>query len=816
MFSRKNARLLIAASVIALLAACDSAEERAEKHYQNSLELFAAGDADRGLVELRNVFELNESHREARALYASELLKLDRPQEAYGHYLRLVEQYPDEVEGRIVLAQIALEGRQWEEVDRHAPRAIEAAPEDPRVEVIAIAVDYRNATEAKNAPDRRDAARRAAELFENAPENPVLAALLIDSYSLDGDNQKALDTIGTALEAQPDTVGLYLLRLGLLERMGEVDALEGYLVELNERFPDQVEYQQMMLRYFVSRGETEKAESFLREIVSPMDEDLRNYTGFIQFLRDNKGVDAALAELDSALGQRPDEITFKALQSTLRFDIGQRDEAIAEMEKILQDAPPSDTSRRFKVALSRMLLATSNEVGARRLVEEVLTEDSSHIDAIKMQAAWMIEEDRSSEAISILRRALDEAPNDAQVMTLMARAHARNGDPDVSRDLLGLAAEASNYAPAESVRYARALVSEQEYATAETILISSLRARPNTLETLVLLAEIYIATEDWSRVAQVEANLRRMETEASVAAADRVRVALLTQQERSGEAIAFLEQQFDESDGDARALGALIQNHLRAGDTESARSILDAALAENPDNDDMRFLDGALEAASGNLDRANEIYRELLAKYPGNERIWMELMRVAGRQGDEETVARLIDEGLAANPAAPNLLWAKATRLEQQLDIDGAIGVYEQLYELSSNSVVAANNLASLLATYRGDDAESIDRAYRIARRLRGSPVPHFQDTYGWIAYLNGRYDEALEHLEPAANALQDDPIVQYHLGMVYLAQDRGDAAAAQFEKALELAGTSDTRAQFDDARERLAELKAAQETQAQ
>ena len=44
------------------LAACDTAEERAEAHYQRALALLAAGDDERAMVEFRNVFRLNGEH----------------------------------------------------------------------------------------------------------------------------------------------------------------------------------------------------------------------------------------------------------------------------------------------------------------------------------------------------------------------------------------------------------------------------------------------------------------------------------------------------------------------------------------------------------------------------------------------------------------------------------------------------------------------------------------------------------------------------------------------------------------------------------
>ena len=81
-----------------------------------------------------------------------------------------------------------------------------------------------------------------------------------------------------------------------------------------------------------------------------------------------------------------------------------------------------------------------------------------------------------------------------------------------------------------------------------------------------------------------------------------------------------------------------------------------------------------------------------------------------------------------------------------------AITIYEALYARNSNTPLLANNLASLLVNNR-DDAASLARAELIARRLRGTDVPAFQDTYGWIAHRLGNHDEALHYLKPAAAA---------------------------------------------------------------
>ena len=159
-------------------------------------------------------------------------------------------------------------------------------------------------------------------------------------------------------------------------------------------------------------------------------------------------------------------------------------------------------------------------------------------------------------------------------------------------------------------------------------------------------------------------------------------------------------------------------------------------------------------------------------------------MRIVAAQGRTDDLDALVAEGLAANPDAPDLLWARAGNLERTGDIDGAIEIYEALYERNSNSVIIANNLASLLSTHRDDDA-SLERAAAVAARLRGVSQPAFQDTWGWIALRQGRIEEALPPLEAAAQGLPRDPVVQYHLGRAFEAADRPEEAIAQYEKSI-------------------------------
>ncbi len=78
--------------------------------------------------------------------------------------------------------------------------------------------------------------------------------------------------------------------------------------------------------------------------------------------------------------------------------------------------------------------------------------------------------------------------------------------------------------------------------------------------------------------------------------------------------------------------------------------------------------------------------------------------------------------------------------------------------------------------------------------------MPAFQDTYGWIAYLRGDHDEAERELVKAAAGLPDDASVQYHLAMVYLAQDKRSESLTQFRRMAALIPEGGPRPDFADA----------------
>lgn len=814
--ARRGLRLLLSTTLVLglglSLAACKTTEERAEEYYQSGLALLEQGDVDRAIVQFRNVFDVDGTHYATRKTLAELHLKQGDASQAYSQYLRLAEQYPDDLPTRIALARLAFMAQEQEEFTRHATRAVEIAPQDADVQALDLARRFQEATRTENAAERESLGQKAEEMMAGRPDDPILLSIVLDRVARAGDLDRADQLTRRLLELEPDNPQRYLQRLALLAERQDKPAIEAHLKAMIAKFPDNIQAKADLVRFYMSDNQPGKAEDFLRELAdkAPAD-DPGPRADLIRFVEMQHGARAAREELDRILAKGGDPLIFGALRAGFEFQDGKTEEAIAEMRRILGTVTePSEASDNVKVQLARMLLETGDEAGARPLVDEVLAHNASQPGALKLKAAWDIRADKADDAVLALRTVLDQAPQDSEALSLMADAYDRTGEPDLARDYLSQAAAASNNAPVPTLRLVNRLMGEERWRPAEDAILPALRQAPDNLELLQALGQVYLAMPDLPRADGVITRLREIGTPEATAAAEGLSLNRLANQEGNEAALDYLEQQAGAADADLGTKLNLLRAQLATGQTEAALKSAQDLAAANPDSRPARTALALARAAANDLAGAREMLQALIEDDPKDLTPYLILVRLmAAQDGEAAQALALLDQGLAAIPDDPDLLWAKAGLLEREGRIDEAIAIYDQLYARNSASVIVANNLASLLATWKSDNPEAVARASTVARRLKDTQVPAFMDTYGWIQHLNGDSAGALPYLEGAAAALTGDPIVQLHLGVVQAATGKTEAAKAQLQKGLDMLPEGQEGQSITAAREALARLEA-------
>jgi tetratricopeptide (TPR) repeat protein len=138
-----------------------------------------------------------------------------------------------------------------------------------------------------------------------------------------------------------------------------------------------------------------------------------------------------------------------------------------------------------------------------------------------------------------------------------------------------------------------------------------------------------------------------------------------------------------------------------------------------------------------------------------------ELLREDGRPAEAFDV---VDAGLAVQPDEPQLLYDRAMLGERLGRLDRMESDLRRLITLRPNHAHAYNALGYTFAdrNVRLDEARTlIERAVQLAPE-----DPQILDSMGWIAYRQGKTDEAIQWLQRAW-AIRNDPEIGAHLGEV-------------------------------------------------
>ncbi len=116
---------------------------------------------------------------------------------------------------------------------------------------------------------------------------------------------------------------------------------------------------------------------------------------------------------------------------------------------------------------------------------------------------------------------------------------------------------------------------------------------------------------------------------------------------------------------------------------------------------------------------------------------------------------------------------------------------YEKVLYINPAHTTALNNYAYYLSL-RG---ENMDKAEEMSRQAveRSPDVAAYLDTYAWIMYKKGRYEEALVWIKKAVDHLEgDDGVVLEHYGDILYKLDRKSEAMEYWLKAGEAGGASE------------------------
>jgi tetratricopeptide (TPR) repeat protein len=268
--------------------------------------------------------------------------------------------------------------------------------------------------------------------------------------------------------------------------------------------------------------------------------------------------------------------------------------------------------------------------------------------------------------------------------------------------------------------------------------------------------------------------------------ADQIRAAALAGQNKIDESIAALESANKAVPDALQPALALASAYVKQGKPDKASALLQGISDKVPTKAQLLVFLGQAKLAERKNDEALQNFKKAIAQQPKEPAGYTALSELYTQTKDYDAADKVLQAGLAELPGNVAFRLSLAGLQILRGNNDAAITQYEALLQDQPNSLVAINNLASLLLDNR-TDKPSLDRGYELSEKLKSSNVAQFLDTWGWAQYRRGDFKGAIATLEAAAAGAANLPAVQYHLGMSYAAAGQTEKAAERFKTAFAL-----------------------------
>jgi tetratricopeptide (TPR) repeat protein len=666
-----------------------------------------------------------------------------------------------------------------------------------------LGLTYRAAGAAKAALEQFQKAAVLDPKHEGARYQIALFQAVTNNADLIDLARPVLNSYATAHPSETECVDALAVLEAKLGNKGEVLHL---LSQAVERDPSDLHGLSAVVALYAIRADLNAAREIARDIARKLPESPDAAVVEAQVALAAKDFSGADAHIGRALALKRDFAP--ALELRLRRDLMLHDESGAnQTAQQLAELPEKSTWSLY----ARMLFAEGKYDDGVKEFERVLMERGDPVDVRNEYSALLMDVGRLHQAEVVISATLAKAPKDvaSRLQRVKLEIDLRKADA-AAKDIKVLLDMNEASAPL-SYQQSRLAALNGDKVTQGTLLEDALRRNPRFLRARLNLSE------------------------------------LLSDTGKGREALSTLDLASEAEKKTIGYLYCRNQALITAGFNEEARKGVDAGLALRR-SPGFLHQDGMLRAALGDLPGARQSLKASFDAQPSNLRNLALLGGVMRKQGDAQTFVTMLQDALGKDPASGDLQNALATELEQQGDLtaartalealraggevaeadvriaridmqtgaletakqrltslvanhdnsaarmllaeieirrgssDGAIAHYLKAIGLEPSNVAAMNNLAALLPSSASTSGDALFWALKALARSPSNPI--VEDTVGWIYYRQGKYGDALPHLEKSLKSL-DRPIAHYHLGAALLKAGNVARGREQYEIAV-------------------------------
>ncbi len=495
----------------------------------------------------------------------------------------------------------------------------------------------------------------------------------------------------------------------------------------------------------------------------------------------------AILEYQKAIRLKQDAAIYFAMAKDYAI-LGDEQQAIENGTAAVQSDP---SNRTYHETLGQIYVSARDLDHALKEFNEVVRVDSSY------EQGWinlgrLLQLQKPDEALKIYQSVTDRFGPDADVYFQMAQIYNATGKLDKATDAINgmLEFEPGNFEVKKTLGdlYLR----RDSVDTALRIYNELAERQPQNLELRAAIAHAYLVKQDYDRASeQLDIILRRD----TLSVDDQIKFGqIFTQFIQKDSAVApYAEKMFmkirDEHPDDWRPywfLGAI--NNIMKDDSSALINFTKVK------NLAQWNADGWVGIASiyydrEKLDTAISILNEAKKFVPEEFRIYFLLGISYQRKHEDIDAATALEKAVQLNQRSVDALTALASVYDEMKRTDESDSIYEKALRLDPKNNLLLNNYGYSLA----ERGMQLDRAMKMSKEAVAQQPDNqsYLDTYGWIYYRMGNYQEAEKWIRKAIDLGSKSSVIHEHLGDIYFKLGDKDKAMEYWQKGLQFDSTS-------------------------
>lgn len=588
---------------------------------------------------------------------------------------------------------------------------------------------------------------------------------------------------------------------GVLDRIAAPDET----TDLSD--PDQRELYGLRAQALLAVGETEQGVLLARRILDAGP----GFEAEVALARSHTATGdhaAALAALDRALQQQPNEVLALWSKGTALAALGRYDEAVTTLQLAREQRwRPVEVS----VELVKVALTQGNTELAWQVLDELAERHSDRSDVKYLLAGRALTEERYADARGIAEELIGRYPEFDDAGYLAAAANFKLGNLERSRQLLQ-SFITNNPAHRTARELLAQVFTELDRPEEARSILEPLADQPQ-LDTVAATAQdgttpldsLDLDEQDKRSqdVREILQHIRSGEFDQAMSKIDaleqsipesvvptQLRAIAFWSQDKRAEAIATLEKALEERPDAASFALNLARMQNAVGNTDEAIQTLETAMTASPDNTRLKVDAARLYAKQDNHARVRQLLEAALTSDPAAVDARIFLAQLHLQEGRAESALSVAEQGIAdAQTVGKAALLDVVGQAQQQLgDNEKALAAYDRLIEATPEVPAGYQRAVELLAA-AGRPEQALAYVEKARERLPSAREVELQAAQALMQH--GKGDLAAELIATLEKSYPQDADVATMRGMhaAAVAHD-AEAAVGAYRRALELEPT--------------------------